>query len=462
MREFTAWSKAALVLVLALLAVNVYRAATQSITIDEAFTYNRFVAAPAADAIRFYDANNHPANTLLIRLSTAAFGASEFTVRLPSLAGGALYLFTAWRLCGYAFGGSWFMLLAVAMLGLNPFILDYLSAARGYGTALGCMLFALERMTRYLAEGGQGRLYCAGVALGFAVASNLVFAVPAAALAAAFACLVLRSARARVAAAWGVIDHFAIPAVVTAFLIVALPLSRAAGSDFYYGSESLVQAVYSLAAASSETRLDPRWFAVAAALLVAGSGTAFVLALRRPKTPSASGTVAALAGGAMVLSLAVLVFARHVAGVPYPLDRTGIYWAPLLVLAAFALARRRTARIAVAALALFCLLQFAFLFRMDRYGAWTAQAGVRRIVDVLGARETGARKVRVTGSWQLEPALNFYRQSLGLRWLEPVVRGPIDAPGDYRVLIPEDAAVVERLRLRVLYRDRVSGAVLAE
>ena len=169
-----------------------------------------------------------------------------------------------------------------------------------------------------------------------------------------------------------------------------------------------------------------------------------------------------LTGGAVVLSLAALIGMHHAAGMPYPLDRTGIYWLPLLVLAAFSLARRRAARAAVAVVALCCLLQFALLFRVDRYGAWTSDAGARRMVEALRAREKGARPVRVTGSWQLEPALNFYRRTLGLNWLAPVERGAVNAPGDYRAFTAEDAAAVDRLGLRVVYRDPVSGAVLAE
>lgn len=461
MRESTAWNRAVLALILALLAVNVYRAATQSITIDEAFTFNHFVAAPAADAVRFYDANNHPLNTLLIALSTAAFGASELTVRLPSLAGGALFLFAAWRLGGCAFGGSWLTFLAVATAGLNPFVLDYLSAARGYGMALGWMLLALERMVRYLAAGGEGRVRVAGISLGLAVASNLVFAVPSAALAAAFACLVLRGARPR-AAAWNLIDGLAVPAVVTAFIFLVVPLSHASGGHFYYGAGSLWEFASSLSAASFGAGPAPGWFAAGAGLLAVASGVGFARALRRPGPLDARAALAALTGGAVVLSLAALIGMHHAAGMPYPLDRTGIYWLPLLVLAAFSLARRRAARAAVAVVALCCLLQFALLFRVDRYGAWTSDAGARRMVEALRAREKGARPVRVTGSWQLEPALNFYRRTLGLNWLAPVERGAVNAPGDYRAFTAEDAAAVDRLGLRVVYRDPVSGAVLAE
>ena len=44
---------------LAVVGLNIYRAASQSITVDEAFTYNEFVAPPLLKTLASYDANNH-------------------------------------------------------------------------------------------------------------------------------------------------------------------------------------------------------------------------------------------------------------------------------------------------------------------------------------------------------------------------------------------------------------------
>lgn len=88
-RRWTLWI-AALLLCL-LFGVNVYRAETQSITVDEAFTHTRFVVPPFAAMHTFYDAGNHVLNTLLAKLSVSLFGVSELALRLPSLLGGLLY-----------------------------------------------------------------------------------------------------------------------------------------------------------------------------------------------------------------------------------------------------------------------------------------------------------------------------------------------------------------------------------
>ena len=69
---------ACVALLLAMLGVvNVYRARTQSITYDEAVTYDAFVVGPMSHAFTGYNANNHVLFTILAKLTTGAIGTSE-------------------------------------------------------------------------------------------------------------------------------------------------------------------------------------------------------------------------------------------------------------------------------------------------------------------------------------------------------------------------------------------------
>lgn len=463
-RASTAWINAARALVVLLAALNAYRAATQSITADEAFTYNHFAAAPLHEAVRFYDANNHVLNSALIRLSTALFGLSEFTVRLPSLLGGALYLMLALRLSRLLFGGGPAVLFSVALLGLNPFVLDYLSAARGYGMALAFLLAALDQMVRYLMDGGRPRLYRAALALALAVAANLAFAVPGAALALAFTLAVYAAER---RADWMLVDHFLVPGAVTAFVLLVIPLSATERSRYYYGAATLAESIDSLVSASFGTSRAGSLFYFLAAGLVAAGVAAAAAALRGRLRKAPFGPLDAfllLGGGCIGGSVAALAAAHRLAGVPYPLDRTGIYFAALFALVALALAERygSAARVPVWTAAVLALAQFLLLLRVDHYEPWLFDAGTSRVVRELRAREDGSRRVRVSASWTLEPSLNFYRRMYRLEWLEPVVRGNAAAPADYRVFEAADHALVQKFGLTVLYRDPVSGAVLAK
>ena len=60
--------------------------------------------------------------------------------------------------------------------------MDFLSAARGYGLAVGLLLWALEFVLRYLDEARPEQLWRASLALGLGAAANLTMVFPGIAL----------------------------------------------------------------------------------------------------------------------------------------------------------------------------------------------------------------------------------------------------------------------------------------
>ena len=118
------------------------RAAVQAITIDEADTFHAFVIHWEP---WHWDAasNNHVLNSALMRLFTSIFPLTELTVRAPALLGAAIYIVAAYVLCrliGRNLALRWALFVCLVY---NPFIFDYLVAARGYGMALGFFMSAL-------------------------------------------------------------------------------------------------------------------------------------------------------------------------------------------------------------------------------------------------------------------------------------------------------------------------------
>src|SRR5450759_5273017 len=178
----TASIKAARWFLAALLAVNLYRAMTQSVTPGEAWNYDRFIAPAWAEALARFDVNNHVLNTLLVRISTARFHLTELSLRLPSLLAGGLYLWVVFRMARRWFGDSLPFLAVVGLLTLNPLVVDALSEARGYGMALACWMWALELILESTQSFSAVKLNLAGMCLGLSIAASLAFAAPACAL----------------------------------------------------------------------------------------------------------------------------------------------------------------------------------------------------------------------------------------------------------------------------------------
>jgi hypothetical protein len=166
-----------------------------------------------------------------------------------------------------------------------------------------------------------------------------------------------------------------------------------------------------------------------------------------------------LAAGSAVFSALALLLLHVALGRPYPADRTGIYFLPLVALVLLGLAK--DVPIAPYVLACVFVVQFVTEFNTRKFLVWDYDADTRSMGEYIAAhRDPASTVTRVGGSWQLQESLAFYGYQHQWTWLELTNR---PAPGmDYYALIPQDqAAAVSALGLKELYRGAVSQSVLA-
>ncbi len=470
-----AWTRIAWAVALAILALNVYRAATCSITIDEAFTYNRFVRTPYAQMVGDYDANQHVLYTLAAKVSVWLFGVSEFTLRLPGVLGGALYLWVALALARMLTGPRPALLLALGLLALNPLIVEHMSMARGYGAGLACWMLALYFSLNWPASPEPRELRLFALALAASVGFNLIFVPPGLAL---IAWCSLERIKEK---AWWtkLINHVLVPGAVATFLLLALPMARCERGHFYLGEKTLWESGISLSRASllNGMHWHPSWiptwdeavwrmanqipWAAAIMLLLAIPAA---LHARAKRTGADRLGVALAAIGWM--TLVMMVAGHHSAKILYPFMRTGIYWVPLLTLLGWWLCERYAghwvARTAWCAAACAWLMLYILQIHPTYYPFFRSDAGNKHFIEVLRRMENSSRQVRLAANWQLEAGFNFYRYRYGLAWLEPVKRDSLERPADYYVLLPDDLPLIENRKLTVIERHAVSEAVLAK
>jgi 4-amino-4-deoxy-L-arabinose transferase-like glycosyltransferase len=264
---------------------NLYRACRLSITHDEALTYLYYVAkGPRGICSREgYCANNHILYSLLAWCSVQLFGVSEFALRLPSVLAGALFVVGAGRLFGQLAGRTVLAWTGVLVLTLNPLIMDFLVAARGYGLGLALSMWAWSCLVATLASANDPasrksqilNWLAGGTAMGLAVGANLTFLFPNLALALAFLGVKLGTDRYNRGAT---LKHFALWFVVPGALwavLLCYPLirhvaaagsSNAGGNDahFYYGSTSFFQTTQSILVPTLQAVPENSWLPLAA------------------------------------------------------------------------------------------------------------------------------------------------------------------------------------------------------
>src|SRR5262249_61468057 len=125
--------------------------------------------------------NNHVLLVVLAKLATSVFPVSEFTVRLPTVAGALIFPLYVARLLERMVDRPWIRLAGFGAIVLNPYILDFMSAARGYGLMLALIVVALNALMPDRKPLTTARALAGGAPLRLAVAANPVAIRPGAA-----------------------------------------------------------------------------------------------------------------------------------------------------------------------------------------------------------------------------------------------------------------------------------------
>jgi hypothetical protein len=478
---FRTWLDRAVVLILiALWCCTVYRAATQSISIDEAFCYERVVSKPFVEMMTGdYDANNHILYTILTQVSVKLFGVSPLALRIPSLLGGVIFFTFLFLLCRVVFATEWINLLIICLIGMNPFILDFLVISRGYGLSAAFYLAALYAAARLLIKHDSSRLVMllGGVSLGLSVSANLAFAFPGIALLCVMALLLLLEQPRTRLGAWVLL--FLVPSVVVAASIIVVPLSHSEPANFYVGVDSLRATLTGLLQISLYREHSPLYtlgkqFALGltpaiAPLLLLLLGIA-VFARIRPSSETGTKESVALFSGVLATSIFGLWLAHTLFSIPYPYRRTGIYLIILFPLSFgaalqyFDHSRLQSATRSLASLlSIPVLVLFLAQTNLRMYGEWPFDENFKGVVDQVIARHATNpdAKVAVGLNRIYGFQFRFYGSMMGLDWIRRADSEIGDASYDYYVLRPEDRPLLNDRNLKVIYRDLNSYAILA-
>lgn len=429
----------------------VVRACVQSVVQDEADTYFWFAAKPAGYIFHGFP-NNHVLNTLLIWISTRVFGLSAFSLRLPALLGAALYIFVCYFLCRRLA----LPLPVFICLVYNPFIFDFMVAARGYGLASAFLMAAIAAVV-------WRRSYAlASLALGLSFASTFSFAFVDFA---AFLVILTWAIRRREGnAVWRMVGLCTLPGLFVALVLCGYSLSHWPKGELYDSAHSLREMFESLVDASFY-RLNPRFSTLKLLLPALGILCACRLAVTRIR-------FAAVPAGIAMLSVLLQWIAFRLGVFPLPMTRTAIFLIPLCTLTA-AVAGAATARSQVSEWlarginAVFICLACCFLLclRWSYFMEYKDDADTKEVYTVL-ARLNHAYGVADTAMDGLYVApMNFYRVlSKQETFPEFAYVSLQDFPTDKSIYVLHGAyfrEFIKKEHLAIVYRGKLSEVVVA-
>lgn len=427
---------------LALLAYVVLRAALVPITHDEAFTFLHWSSAPWRTILLFdapERANNHLLNTLLMKLSAAAFGPGEAALRLPNLLAFVSFLAALWLLLR-RHAPPVLALSGFALAAANRHVLEMFSLARGYGLCLGLLLPGLWLASRAVEtpEGDARHEARALVLVALAVLAQFVALDVFCALAGVLLAAHLLDSR-------GEGRGRSLPRRIVPLAAASLALAagvggilvRISGSGGFYagGTTGLWHDVVGnlvwltlLPAPWLGTATRPVLLIVAVLLALVGASVVRLLA-RRPRDASER---VALAFGALLALTALAVEVQHaLLGLRYPTDRIATPFVPLFAIAVTLAAAtappaiRRWTTAVLAAVAVLAVVHLARVADVGRSALWWFDADTRRAVaDVADFTRKAGRPgpTRLGAVSHCEPALNYSRVAGALYWLAPVER----------------------------------------
>jgi hypothetical protein len=464
----------------------VVRAWMQSVTMDEAFTYLYF-AHPLKAVWQAYS-NNHVLNSLLMWITTGAFGASSITVRMPALLGAVLYVYVCYFLCTSITNRFSLQLPLFICLTYNPFICDYMVAARGYGLADALLLAAIAVPVWNRVKGWPSlpaSCALASLALGLSFTAHFGFAfVDGAAFVALVAWAIWRREGESIVR---IVAFCALPGIFVALLICGYPLGHSRRSDFVLGAHSLREMRQSLVQ-SSLYQLAPRF---------RGSGWYKAVDFIRPRLPPLLlilglcrivaagldgswlqdararwlGRFAATLAAVAALSLTISWLAFHFYGLPLPLGRTGIYLVPLCTLLGGVVAAAPARSVAsrwlgrsLTAVFTCVALYFVLCLRLSYFREYEWNADVKDVYSVMARlnHTYGVSDVAVTGLYA--SALNFYRVS---SQRETFAKFELETPelSAGRSIYVMDGVFwrkfIDREKLAIVYRGKFSDVVVA-
>lgn len=429
---------------LLLIFLSIYKAKTFPFTHDESLSFAIFTWQPSwAES-----ANNHVLNTSLMQITSALFGNSEVSLRLPNIL--ALGIYLAFTLLIIKRLQSMLLRLAgFVLVNLNLYCFDFFSLARGYGLALAFTSSSLYVLVLFFENRRQSSFYVymfmSSVIGAIAVLSNFAFINYYLSLLTVTILLLLFDFRWQIKKMFCNIKfhfYFIINGIFTSFFVIKLLDLQHRGELYFGGKEgffkdtigSLVKVSFYSMPHSPAVELFVKNIILAFYVVFS---IALVGCLIKRKTDNLFVLFSSLLLCVSLLPVAQHLFFQSL----FPIERAALFYIPLFMFASlFALntihdtLQNHSSKYLVLffplGLATLMGMHFSRGFKLDYCYSWNYDAHNKDVLDLINLDRQFYFKdnesIKMANNWLMEPSLNYYRITRGYVWLEPLTRGPVE------------------------------------
>ncbi len=453
----------------------ILRAKRVAITHDEAYTYLHYVKQNLLGIILYkppHIPNNHILNTLLVKLSVGLFGLSELSLRLPNVLFSLVYFWYAGALAKkFRFPGI--QILAFLAIILQVYFFDYFSMARGYGMGLALSLASIYHFYCYRQLDNGHHIWRTLIFAAFAVYANFIFLYAYLALAGLLVLLYYThpDQKKSFGTLWRPVSIVSI--ILAAF--ITLPLRNISG-DLFGGDVSFWSStVESFSWSMRYGQFGPWSMAInllfATWILV--GGFFFIrdhIGSRRIEQWYFYSDILLW----LVITAFIQTLQHFILGTEYLTGRTALVYGPLFIVSTLFIFQRINSfpngENLQLGLKVFLVLVFSLNFRAFNFNhsfEWQYDADHKEVLQELSSRESihSQENFKLGINWIFEPALNFYRESEELNWLQSLSREGYkkDSYDAYYLRTEKDKEWIKKLKLDPSYSlidQYPSGAVL--
>ncbi|MBK8500173.1 MAG: hypothetical protein IPL52_15460 [Flavobacteriales bacterium] len=436
-----------------------HKAATSSFTHDESFSFLRYPKQSVSDLVdhKMAYTNNHLLNSLGMKASCHFFGTSELACRLPNLMALVIYLIYGALLLR----GVHPLLAAVGypLLFTNVYLMEFFTLARGYGLSFGFLLMALYHLWRAADTRHWAHTILFHLAFLLASWSNFTLDhhLPGGVIAFQLAVrLGMGTER------WDrkPLRRNTILQVVLLLItgkLIGTPVERTlqanaldfGGDSGFYGDtvSTLVRSLF------PTMQVEGTMMTIIQAVLTVIVVIAAVLVILNRVRRTEGNDPLFILVTCLVLTCAGVYLQHLLFGVDHLKGRFALFLMPMVVLVfIFMLQRSASRSIVPAAVVCSACLAGSIYCVPQHWGTyasweWGYDMDTKNAMHELEARHaaspTSEGRLRVGINWLFEPAMNYYRGTRGLYWMEPLTRDSLSNADDYRYVFANDTAAKE-------------------